>query len=218
MSDPTQTLPDPPPEFTDCDCEKCESCENIANWWEIFQEYCQWLGFAVNVHQCRTSIPADEKRVKRMKSCINSMGIARHNSRQILKRLKLILRLEHSTSKRRKVDKYIDSIVTYLLRCNTDITSLLGGVGHCFAWQGTRPVWTVLHHVQILFDRVDPLPPNFLVLDNIDIEWEVNIFKIIQNIEKLEHLKPTGQNQGDFFFFSEYLISYKWLKNFMCKL
>jgi len=25
--DPTQTLPDPPPEFKGCDCEKCESCE-----------------------------------------------------------------------------------------------------------------------------------------------------------------------------------------------
>jgi hypothetical protein len=32
--DPTQTLPDPPPESTDCDCEKCESCENTANWWD----------------------------------------------------------------------------------------------------------------------------------------------------------------------------------------
>ena len=35
--DPTQTLPDPPPEFTDCDCEKCESCKNTANWWEKFK-------------------------------------------------------------------------------------------------------------------------------------------------------------------------------------
>src|ERR1700675_4513987 len=25
--DPTQTLPDPPPEFTDCDCSKCDTCK-----------------------------------------------------------------------------------------------------------------------------------------------------------------------------------------------
>jgi len=30
--DSTQTLPDSPPEITDCDCEKCNSCENTANW------------------------------------------------------------------------------------------------------------------------------------------------------------------------------------------
>jgi hypothetical protein len=30
--DPTQTLPDPPSQFTDCDCEKCESCDNTAKW------------------------------------------------------------------------------------------------------------------------------------------------------------------------------------------
>src|SRR3984957_20984001 len=28
--DPTQTLPDAPPEPTDCDCNKCESCESTA--------------------------------------------------------------------------------------------------------------------------------------------------------------------------------------------
>ena len=32
--DPTQTLPVPPPESTDCDCTKCKSCENTANWWQ----------------------------------------------------------------------------------------------------------------------------------------------------------------------------------------
>ena len=31
--DPPQTLPDAPPEYIDCDCNKCESCENTASWW-----------------------------------------------------------------------------------------------------------------------------------------------------------------------------------------
>jgi hypothetical protein len=35
--DPTQTLPDPPPEPTDCDCKTCVPCENTANWWQHFK-------------------------------------------------------------------------------------------------------------------------------------------------------------------------------------
>src|SRR6202011_6331170 len=34
--DPPQTLLDAPPEPTDCDCSKCESCENKTNWWQNF--------------------------------------------------------------------------------------------------------------------------------------------------------------------------------------
>ena len=60
--DPTQTLPDPPPQFTDCDCEKCESCDNTAKWWKIFKNTVDDLMLRSNVHQCRTSIPADEKK------------------------------------------------------------------------------------------------------------------------------------------------------------
>ena len=35
--DPTQTLPDPPPEYTECKCHECESCKNTANWWKMFR-------------------------------------------------------------------------------------------------------------------------------------------------------------------------------------
>jgi hypothetical protein len=33
--DSTQTLSDAPPEPTDCDCDKCEYCENTVSW-QIF--------------------------------------------------------------------------------------------------------------------------------------------------------------------------------------
>jgi len=63
------------------------------------------------------------------------------------------------------------------------------------------------------FDRVDPLEPNFLVLDNIDIVRS-KIVKIIKIFEKLEHLKTNRPQSGAVFFsFSEYLISYKCLLN-----
>jgi hypothetical protein len=63
--DPTQTLPDAPPESTNCDCNKCENCENTASWWEIFKNTVDDLILRSNVHKCRTSIPADEKKQKK---------------------------------------------------------------------------------------------------------------------------------------------------------
>src|SRR6202050_523170 len=58
-----------------------------------------------------------------------SMETAKHNSPdKYLKRLRLILRLEHSISKRVKGrSNTLTPIVTFLLRCNSDITSLLSG-------------------------------------------------------------------------------------------
>jgi len=35
--DPTQTLPDALQSLQECDCNKCESCENTANWWQNFK-------------------------------------------------------------------------------------------------------------------------------------------------------------------------------------
>jgi len=65
------------------------------------------------------------------------------------------------------------------------------------------------------FDGVNPLEPNFLVLDNNDIHRvRSKIVKIIKIFEKLEHLKTNRPQSGVIFFsFSEYLISYKCLKN-----
>jgi hypothetical protein len=66
--DPTQTLPDPPPEPTDCDCNKCESCKSITNWWQNFQNTVNDLTLRSNVHKCCASIPTDEKKQKKEQS------------------------------------------------------------------------------------------------------------------------------------------------------
>jgi hypothetical protein len=73
--DPTQTLPDPHPELTDCDCNKCESCESVANWSQNFKNTVDDLILRSNVHYCHTSIPADEKKQKKeRRGCINKHG------------------------------------------------------------------------------------------------------------------------------------------------
>src|SRR5882762_6651336 len=46
---------------------------------------------------------------------------------------------------------------------------VLGGVGHCFAWHSSLcELFFIMS--KFYFDRVNPLEPNFLVLDNNDIE------------------------------------------------
>jgi hypothetical protein len=73
--DPTQTLLDPPPEYIVCDCEKCEPCENTANWWQNFKNTVDDLILRSNVHQCCISILADEKKSKKeRRGCINKHG------------------------------------------------------------------------------------------------------------------------------------------------
>src|ERR1700676_3309353 len=44
------------------------------------------------------------------------------------------------------------------------------------------------------FDRVNPLKPNLLVLDNNDIEWEVKLSKLSKYLRSWNILKPTGHN------------------------
>ena len=110
--DPTQTLPDPPPEFKDCDCEKCESCKNTANWWQKFKNTVDDLILWSTVHKCRTSNPADEKKSKKeRRGCINKHGNCKARfPRQIFEETQVDPNTGAlNIKKRRKVDKYIDS-------------------------------------------------------------------------------------------------------------
>src|ERR1700728_4290812 len=128
--DPTQTLPDAPPKPTDCDCNKCESCETTANWWQNFKNTVDDLILRSNVHKCRTSIPADEKTQKKeRRGCINKHGNCKARfPRQKFERTKVDPKTAALNIK--KGEGWINPltpIVTFLLRCNSDITSLLSG-------------------------------------------------------------------------------------------
>jgi hypothetical protein len=66
--DPTQTLPIPPPqECSDNNCETCENCNDMAEWEEQFKNTVDDLLIRSNIHECRTSVAADEKKQKKRK-------------------------------------------------------------------------------------------------------------------------------------------------------
>src|ERR1700730_1418819 len=128
--DPTQTLPDPPSEPNDCECNKCESCEDTSNWWQKFNDTVDDLILRSNVHKCRTSIPADEKKQKKeRRGCINRQGNCKAwFPRQIFQETQVDTTTGALNVK--KGEKWINTltpVVTYLLRCNSDVTSLLSG-------------------------------------------------------------------------------------------
>src|SRR5882757_25598 len=129
--DPTQTLPDAPPEPTDCNCNKCESCENTANWQQNYKNTVDDLILRSNVHKCCTFIPADEKKQKKeRRGCINKHGNCKAQfPRQRFEKTEVDLKTGALNIKRG--ERWINTltlIVTFLLRCNSDVTSLLSGI------------------------------------------------------------------------------------------
>ena len=128
--DPTQTLPDPPPEPSECSCNECDSCNSTTNWLKGFKQTVDDLILRSNVHQCRTSIPADEKKQKKeRRGCINKDGNCKARfPRPLFNETEVDPKTGALNIK--KGEKWINTLTpidTYLLRCNTDITSLLSG-------------------------------------------------------------------------------------------
>ena len=83
-----------------------------------------------NVHKCRTSIPADEKKQKKeRRGCINKHGNCKAQfPRQIFEKTEVDLKTGALNIK--KGENWINTLtptVTYLLKCNSDVTSLLFG-------------------------------------------------------------------------------------------
>src|ERR1700723_4444536 len=162
--DPTQTLPDAPPESTDCDCNKCESCESTTNWWQNFKNTVDDLILRSNVHKCRTSISADEKKQKKeRRGCINKHGNCKARfPRQTFEKTEVDPKTGALNIK--KAERWINTlapIVTYLLRCNTDVTSLLSGtaIKAIVAYISdyvTKPglkTYTIFDTIRGIFDR-----------------------------------------------------------------
>jgi hypothetical protein len=75
-NDPTQTLPiPPPPECLDDICETCDNCKKIDEWEKQFKNTVDDLLLRSNVHECRTSVAADEKKQKKeRRGCLSKNG------------------------------------------------------------------------------------------------------------------------------------------------
>ncbi|KAJ6618073.1 hypothetical protein B0H10DRAFT_1796060, partial [Mycena sp. CBHHK59/15] len=118
--DPTQIMPTPPPPLC-MDCKSrpcadlCDNCSDLHNWWVEYEETVDDLILRFNVHSCRRCLRKDGTCASRF-------------PRNVF--LKTEVDPADGSINLKKLEPMINCItpgLTYCLRCNTDVTSLLSG-------------------------------------------------------------------------------------------
>ncbi|PBK83800.1 hypothetical protein ARMGADRAFT_944458, partial [Armillaria gallica] len=127
-----EVLPESPP----CSCvrpncvvQECLACKNISSWWSNFRQTVNFVVAMTDIHSCGNNTDADGNKKKNKydsKGCLaNKWGKCKARfSHKIVK--------EHKVDKDghlmlRKIEAWINTFMpslTYLFRCNTDVTSL----------------------------------------------------------------------------------------------
>jgi len=128
--DPTQTLPEAPPSLCDDHDDSNANCECLESWWDKFRHVVDDLVFRSNVHNCQRNLSNGEKANKKDRpTCINNHGQCKARfPRQTFDETEVDLKTGALNLK--KGESWINNVtpvLTYLLRCNTDVTSLLSG-------------------------------------------------------------------------------------------
>ena len=134
-TDPTQTLPKPPP-TTACQrkCGVCHKCKSLAQWCTEYEKEVDDLILKSNVHRCSENAKPDKvgDRVRPLRyvGCVDSKtGKCKARfPRQIFEKTEVDP--ESGAVNMKKLEPMINTVtpsLTYLFRCNTDVTSLKSG-------------------------------------------------------------------------------------------
>ena len=133
--DPTETLPEAPPlpcSKDDRDCEVCNQCTSMASWWMHFRRVVNTLLFRSNLHKCSSNINKDgsQNKGRAFKGCLDNVyGKCKARfPRPVYEQTEV----DHESGSMliKKTEQWLNTfsyLVTYLLRCNTDVTSLRSG-------------------------------------------------------------------------------------------
>ncbi|EPS93729.1 hypothetical protein FOMPIDRAFT_1135645, partial [Fomitopsis schrenkii] len=127
--DPTLTLPDPPPStlkhHDNNHSATCQLCKATDNWWIRFKDTVNDIVYRSHRHQCSTApggCKVDKKTGKILKVC------KRRFPRQV--RPCTVMDPDSGALLMKQGEARLNSYspaLTYLLRCNSDVTSLLSG-------------------------------------------------------------------------------------------
>ncbi|KAF8813191.1 hypothetical protein BYT27DRAFT_7032169, partial [Phlegmacium glaucopus] len=131
--DPTETLPDPPPAIChDTPMNDCDGCTSIMSWWLRFRTTVNDLLLKSNIHKCSTNRNKDgsQNKARPYKGCLDNIwGKCKARfPRPLFSQTKVDM--ETGTIDMKKTESWLNTftyVVTYLFRCNTDITSLHSG-------------------------------------------------------------------------------------------
>ena len=134
-TDPTETMPEPPPPKCKVTHNKdenpCKCCENLDSWWSRFKNTVDDLLFQSNIHTCDRGQNKDgtRRKGKPSASCkYNKWGKCKARFPRPTFLQSVIDDTGAITMK--KIEPWLNTfspLVTYLFRCNTDVTTLSSG-------------------------------------------------------------------------------------------
>jgi hypothetical protein len=128
--DPTETPPETPPSIChNTPMNDCNQCTSMKLWWSKFRATVNDLLLKSNVHKCSTNKDKLEDGSQKKKTCPCLDNIwGKCKARPLFSQTEVDM--ETGTIDMKKKELWLNmftSVVTYLFRCNTDITSLRSG-------------------------------------------------------------------------------------------
>ena len=131
--DPTEMLPEsPPPPCLNDACNACNQCTDLESWWSHFHPVINMLLFKSNLHRCSSTKNKDDSQNKgrAFKGCLDNIYEKCKARFPCLVYEQTEVDPESGSVLMKKTEQWLNTftyLVTYLLRCNTDVTSLCSG-------------------------------------------------------------------------------------------
>ncbi|KAF8224558.1 hypothetical protein L208DRAFT_1076759, partial [Tricholoma matsutake] len=130
--DPTETLPTPPPEACKKNCEACDKCKGLNTWWKYFSAVVDDIISKSNIHTCSTNIKQDgtQNKAQPYKGCLDNIwGKCKSWFPCTIFGETEVDPLTGALNIKKK-EPWINTftpVISYVFRCNTDVTSLRSG-------------------------------------------------------------------------------------------
>ncbi|KAH7907842.1 hypothetical protein BJ138DRAFT_1013894, partial [Hygrophoropsis aurantiaca] len=182
-----ESLPEPPPVCKSAQtCTDYDECEKCSKWWQTFTDTVNELLLRCNTHKCSGSHTdtTDNRRQKNTQNkyqptvgcCSNKWGRCKarfprdiHPYTFVDKKTGALL-----MKKSEPMMNFFTSVVTYLFRCNTDVTSLLSGTA----------IKAVIAYISDYISK--PSLKTYVVFDTIRSVFDKNTTLLSSSVERGE--------------------------------
>ncbi|KDQ25379.1 hypothetical protein PLEOSDRAFT_1044643, partial [Pleurotus ostreatus PC15] len=126
---PTETLPEGPPPLSCGGCQYCCDCEARLRWREKIKGDIDDILLRSNLHSCYASNKGSSSSSQKVsKGCTNADGVCTARFPRVIVSESVVTENGHIVLKKKEpMLNTFTPLVTYLLRGNTDVTSLMSG-------------------------------------------------------------------------------------------
>ncbi|KAF8240419.1 hypothetical protein L208DRAFT_1161700, partial [Tricholoma matsutake] len=134
---PTESFPEPPPPYCHnlphaADSKECGSCNKLSSWWSRFKSTVDDLLLKSNTHKCSTNRNKDgsQNKARPYKGCLDNVWGRCQAQFPRMVFANTEVDAESGSINLKKGESWLNTFtyaVTYIFRCNTDVTSLCSG-------------------------------------------------------------------------------------------